>query len=159
MDYDYEIMHAAIKILDRRAREMDDELYHKYGVNADYNEPPIKYRSLGGLGPGFDGRLATEIKNYMRTCIDDEIKRIDDNNPEYAKLLYEHGNSRAPKNDKQEAAMMNFVKSFTNKIYDVAFNKLVSKYGSKTVFDYRTQVDDKKLKDVIEDRLRKHFHM
>jgi hypothetical protein len=135
---DYEIMHAAIKILDKRSKQMDGELYHKYGVGPAYSSN----KQVHGIGPAIDAKLAREIAQYAMDCIDQEVKKLSRDNGvaniirerSSGKIKYNHGDWR---DDEQAFASDRMIHSIVEKIKNSVENKVQSRYGTTTTDLYR----------------------
>lgn len=135
---DYEMMHTAIKVLDRRYKQMDDELYHKYGVGPAYSSN----KQVHGIGPAIDAKLAREIAQYTMDCIDQEVKKLSRDNGvaniirerSSGKIKYNHGDWR---DDEQAFASDRMMHSIIEKIKNTVENKVQSRYGMTTTDLYR----------------------
>ena len=135
---DYEMMHTAIKVLDRRSKQMDDELCHKYGVGPAYSSN----KQVHGIGPAIDAKLAREIAQYTMDCIDQEVKKLSRDNGvaniirerSSGKIKYNHGDWR---DDEQAYATDRMMHSIIEKIKNTVENKVQSRYGMTTTDLYR----------------------
>lgn len=143
MIYDYEIMHAAIKILDRRAKHMDDELYHRDGVrgrNDDRNNPQR-------MGPAIDGRLQKEIANYARQCVEQELDRANLGKI-YNEVIGKH-RSGGWSNPNWGWNVETTIRKYSDDIGKRVADKVEKKYGYFTGNDYNNSVINYRDEEVL----------